>query len=184
MSRETVVSRIIAPMLLAAIVAPAGAAVSPDGKAAFTVEHEFVVAGSSQEVWDALIHPRRWWHDDHTWSGSAANLSLEARAGGCFCETWNGGSNEHMRVIHARPGMLLRLRGALGPLQSLPANGVMSWEIREAADGGTALKLSYRVAGAPAESWAAPVDGVLGQQVSRLERLLKTGSPSAPEGED
>ncbi len=57
--------------------------------------------------------------------GSAANLSLEARAGGCWCERLaDGGSVEHLRVLLVSPGRMLRMRGALGPFQGLAVDGV------------------------------------------------------------
>ena len=75
-------------------------------------------AASSDKVYAALLLPSRWWNSAHTFSQSASNLTLDARAGGCWCETLpNGGSVEHMRVVYVSPGKTLRLRGALGPFQ-------------------------------------------------------------------
>ena len=72
-------------ILLAALAAtPARAevmAASPNG---FTVQESFQTKASPQAVWALLVTPARWWDSQHTWSGSAANLTLEARAGGCW----------------------------------------------------------------------------------------------------
>ena len=58
-----------------------------------------------------------WWDPEHTYSGSAANLSLDAEPGGCFCERLpNGGGVEHMRVTYVAPGKRIVLTGSLGPL--------------------------------------------------------------------
>ena len=47
----------------------------------------------------------------------AANLSLDAAPGGCFCERLpNGGGVEHMRVTYVEPGKRIVLTGSLGPL--------------------------------------------------------------------
>jgi uncharacterized protein YndB with AHSA1/START domain len=121
----------------------------------------------------------RWWSPAHTWSGDAANLRLEPRAGGCWCETWGeGNSVQHARVLSAMPGRLLLLQGNLGPLQDLPVTGVLKLETR-AEDGQVRLIMSYRVAG-PAElgldKWAPVVDGVIGEQFRRL-RSLVGGTP-------
>lgn len=141
---------------------------APEG---FEVHWSAHIAAAPETVYAALIQPGGWWSSDHTFSGEAANLSLDPRAGGCFCETLpNGGSVTHMTVVNAAPGALLRLRGALGPLQSLAVSGAMTWTLTPKADG-TDLSLDYAVSGwAPGglAGWAAPVDGVLGEQVSRL----------------
>lgn len=138
----------------------------------FTIEHVVHRTGDGPAAtWARLIEPARWWHPDHTWSGDAATLSLEATAGGCFCEALaNGGSNEHLRVVHAAPDRLLRLDGRLGPLQSLAVTGVMTFELAP-VDDGTRITLRYAVAGTPGSGlgeWADPVDFVLGQQAERL----------------
>ena len=50
----------------------------------------------------------------------AKNLSIDARPGGCFCEKLpNGGGVEHARVVYVAPREVLRLSGALGPLQGV-----------------------------------------------------------------
>ena len=138
----------------------------------FEIEHVRTLDAEPDRTWDRLVRPADWWHSDHTWSGDAGNLSLDPRAGGCFCEALpGGGSNEHLRVVHAAPGRLLRLDGRLGPLQPLPLTGVMSWSLAGNDAGGTTLTLRYVVAGPPGsglENWAPAVDSVLAQQIDRL----------------
>ena len=83
-----------------------------------------------RSVYRELGQGRRWWDPAHTWSGSARNLKLEPKAGGCFCEKLaDGGSVQHGRVIFAQPGKLLRLEGALGPLQDMAVTGVLSFNL-------------------------------------------------------
>ncbi len=121
-----------------------------------------------------------WWHPEHTWSGAASNLSLNARAGGCFCERLpNGGSVEHARVVFVKPPEVLRLQGALGPLQDMGVLGVLTFKVAPAAEGST-VTLTYTVNGnlpADPKGLAAAVDQVLTQQLDRLTRYLDTGSP-------
>src|ERR1700681_1128530 len=96
----------------------------------FEIRETAHTAAASDKVYAALLLPAHWWSSDHTFSGSAANLVLDARAGGCWCETLpDGGSVEHLRVVYVSPGKTLRLRGALGPLQSLAVAGVMTWSV-------------------------------------------------------
>ncbi len=58
----------------------------------------------------------RWWDPAHTFSGQAANLTIDPRAGGCFCETLTTGSVQHMIVSHIDAPRMLVLQGGLGPL--------------------------------------------------------------------
>jgi uncharacterized protein YndB with AHSA1/START domain len=57
-----------------------------------------------------------WWDPAHTFSHNSRNLSLDAKPGGCFCERLpDGGGVQHMSVVYASPGKLLRLTGSIGP---------------------------------------------------------------------
>jgi uncharacterized protein YndB with AHSA1/START domain len=146
----------------------------------FTVSHTLAVEADAERAWQAVTQPQRWWSSKHTWSGDAANLSLDAQAGGCWCERRaSGASVMHGRVLMAQPGALLRLQAWLGPLQELPAAGVLTLAVAR-RDGLTQLRVSYRVAGgadAGLDRLAAPVDAVIGEQVRRLKRLIETGQP-------
>ena len=163
-----------------AVTSPALAAVEASGPAGFTVVETAHVAAAPDKVFAALLTPARWWSSEHTYSHDAANLSLEPRAGGCWCERLpGGGSAEHLRVVYIAPGQMLRLRGPLGPLQSMPDDGILTWTLAPAPDGAE-VKLSYVVWGDPAAglpALAGPVDNVLGQQVARLKALIETGKP-------
>jgi uncharacterized protein YndB with AHSA1/START domain len=146
--------------------------------AGFTVKVVVDVAAPSERAYQALTERiGSWWDKDHTWSGNAANLSIDAKAGGCFCERLANGGVTHMTVIYAEPGKLLRLSGGLGPLQDLAVTGVMAWAFTEAA-GKTTIQVTYKVGGyapgAGVGALAAPVDGVLTAQVRRLAQFVST----------
>jgi hypothetical protein len=84
-----------------------------------------------------------------------------------------------MEVVYVAPGKTLRLSGALGPLQAIAASGSMMIEL-SAVEGGTKLEVTYAVAGylpAGMNTWAAPVDGVLEEQFTRLKNYVETGDP-------
>jgi hypothetical protein len=69
------------------------------------------------------------------------------RSSGCFCERLkDGGSVQHLQVVYAAPGEGLRLRGALGPLQTEGVDGTLSWTLKP-VEGGTSLTQSYVVGG-------------------------------------
>ncbi|MDF2386740.1 SRPBCC family protein [Nostoc ellipsosporum NOK] len=159
-------------VLALAAAMPAAAEVTASTETSFTVVEKAAIAAPPAKVWAALVTPSAWWSGEHSWSGSAANLSLDPRPGGCWCEKLpDGGGVEHMRVIFVRPGKMLRLSGGLGPLQSFPASAVMTVTLDPAPDGkSTGVTVEYAVAGAPGLGRiAAPVDGVLAAQVAGLK---------------
>jgi uncharacterized protein YndB with AHSA1/START domain len=133
------------------------------------------------KVYGALGTVGKWWSNDHTYSGSAANLTLRTEAGGCFCEAWSSGTVEHGRVVAALPQKLLRIEAALGPLQELAVSGALTFTL--AAEGtGTKLTVTYRVNGSPAtalDGIAGIVDQVIGEQVVRFGRFVDTGKADA-----
>lgn len=168
---------------LAATLVTAGAAqaevkaVTPQG---FEVVETATVKAAPDKVYAAIVRVQDWWNSAHTFSGSAANLSIEPKVGGCFCEKLPGGGVEHLRVVFVKPNATLRLRGALGPLQGEGVDGAMTWSLAPDGAGGTKLSLSYIVGGyfrKGADSWAAPVDQVLNEQFARLVRYSETGKP-------
>lgn len=161
----------------------AGAAVADVASNGFTIKVEQEIAAPPDKVYAALIDPARWWSSDHTFSGSAANLSLDPRAGGCFCEKLpGGGSVLHLTVLQVMPGKLLRLVGMLGPFQSIAGNGALTWTLKAAA-AGTHLEMTYQIAGSTNMSmngkgydfWSKGADGMLSAQVVRLARVSETG---------
>jgi len=155
---------------------------APDG---FTVSERAHIAAPGDKVFAALIAPQHWWSGNHTFSGNAANLTFDAKAGGCWCETMpDGGSVEHMTVAFISPGKTLRLRGATGPLQAMAATVVMTWSLKPSADG-TDVTLVSATGGyvkGGLQNLAPVVDRVFGEQLARLKSYVETGSvPSLQE---
>jgi hypothetical protein len=158
---------------------PAAAAIKDTAHDAFTVEEDVEVGASPARAYDLFVSIGRWWDSGHTFSGDAHHLTIDATAGGCFCETLKDGNVEHMRVIFASRGEMLRLKGGLGPLQGT-ADGVMSVAFAPAPGGGTKISLTYRVWGyepAGLENLANPVDGVLGEQLMRYRDFVAATPP-------
>lgn len=179
-----------AVMLLGLLAAsPAAAEVTASSDQGFVIVHSVEVSADAATTWRELVRPAGWWQSAHTWSGNAANMTLVPRAGGCFCETLPQskdmiapGSAEHMRVIRAAPGRMLRMSGALGPMQGEAARGTMTITLAPTADG-TTIKFEYVVGGymrmQPAQL-APAVDGVLAAQLNGLAARLG-GARTAPE---
>jgi uncharacterized protein YndB with AHSA1/START domain len=154
--------------------------VTPNG---FLVKFEVSVNAPAAKVYDALIGQiGSWWDWEHTYSGDAKNLSIDARPGGCFCEKLpNGGGIEHARVIYVAPREILRLSGALGPLQTSGVAGTLTWKLTSGTDN-TRLELSYSVGGfidGGFEKIAPAVESVLRVQLDRLKQFAETGKPTA-----
>ncbi|GFM30141.1 SRPBCC domain-containing protein [Novosphingobium sp. PY1] len=162
---------------------PAWAKVAEVSERGFVVRHLVEVSTSPAKTWDMILDPAKWWESSHTWSGDAANLSIDAKAGGCFCEVLRNpkspnaaprGSVEHMRVVYIESDRALRMVGALGPLQADAANGTLTIEIKPAKDG-TQILLEYVVGGflrTPMDKLAPAVDGMLGAQLASLAGKL------------
>lgn len=138
------------------------------------------VKAQPADVWRSLTQLPRWWSNDHTYSGQASNMSLDAQAGGCWCERWgDGNSVAHGQVVLVQPGRTLRLYANVGPLQELPVNGVLTFTIAM-QEAKTILRMTYRVSGGPdagMEKLAPLVDQVMGQQFRRLKALAEGGKP-------
>ncbi len=163
---------------LACAACAAHAETSGVSSSGFTVTHAVVVAAEPEQVWQAFTQLPRWWKSTHSWSGQSSNMSLDAQAGGCWCERWGvGASAVHGRVLLALPGSALRLQAWLGPLQEMPIAGVLTFGTAK-RDGETRLRVVYRVAGgaeAGLDKLATPVDEVIGEQVKRLKLFIETG---------
>ncbi len=156
--------------------ARAAADVVDSSASGFTLQTSVQVAAPADRVFRALIDVGSWWSKDHTYSGDARNMSIVAQPGGCFCEKLaNGGGVEHGRVVNVRPGTLLRIDTALGPLQELGVSGSLTWQIAAAGQGAT-VTMTYVVGGYASgglDKLAAPVDQVLSQQVTLLKAHIE-----------
>jgi uncharacterized protein YndB with AHSA1/START domain len=137
-----------------AVAGPASAEVKSATPTGFEVVTMTTISAPADRVYAALGEVGRWWSPSHTFSRDAGNLSMELRAGGCFCERLkDGGSVQHLQVVYAAPGEGLRLRGALGPLQTEGVDGTLSWTLKP-VEGGTSLTQSYVVGGYIRAGWS------------------------------
>jgi uncharacterized protein YndB with AHSA1/START domain len=169
-------------LAIAVLVAvPALAEVKSSSDAGFEVARSITVSATPAEVYAALGRVGQWWSSAHSYSGDARNLTMPLRVGACFCEAVpkGGGMVEHGRVIYLQPGQTLRLSAALGPLQAEGAVGTLTWSLK-AVPGGTEIAQSYVVGGyvrGGAGRFAAAVDGVMNEQLSRLQSHIEAPKP-------
>ena len=156
--------------------APAAAEVVDRSASGFTLRSTTQIAAAPDIVFRALVDVGSWWNKAHTYTGDAANMSIVAQPGGCFCEELpNGVGVEHGRVVNVVPNRLLRLATALGPLQELGVTGSMTWQIASSGQGST-VTMTYAVGGYMAgglDQLADPVDKVLAQQIALLKAYVE-----------
>ena len=182
MTRSTQVFGIATVMIAASVVTPRADVVDV-GATGFTVTIVRHVAAPPANVFATAVAVGTWWGSDHTFSGVAANLKIDPRPGGCWCEQLlNGGGVRHMEVVYLAPGKTLVMHGGIGPLQSMAIAGSMVFQFA-AAEGGTRLTVSYAVVGYRAEglnTLAPIVDKVLTGQITRLKNYAEHGAPTKP----
>ncbi len=165
---------------------PAQAAVKDSSSGGFTIENAQDVPATVQDTWDALVDDvGQWWPADHTWWGDASNLSIKARAGGCFCEHDGARQARHMTVAFVDPGRTLRMVGGLGPLQGMGLDGALEFRLVANETGGTRITMWYRAGGYSPDDlskFAPVVDQVMAGQLAGLAKLLR--DRAAPVKED
>jgi uncharacterized protein YndB with AHSA1/START domain len=175
MTRSTQVFGIAAAMIVATAVTPRADVVDA-GATGFTVKIMRHVVAPPTKVFATAVAVGTWWSADHTFSGVAANLKIDPRPGGCWCEQLlNGGGVRHMDVVYVDPGKLLRFSGGIGPLQAMAVTGALTWEFKDAGDG-TDITWTYAVTGYKPggfESLATVVDGVLTSQLVNLKTVAE-----------
>ena len=173
--RSNILCGIVATMIAIAGVTPR-AEVVDSGAAGFTLKIVQHVAAPPAKVFATAIAVGTWWGADHSYSGVAANITIDPRAGGCWCEKLlNGGSVKHMEVVFVDPGKLLRFTGGLGPMQAMATTGSFTWEFKAAGDG-TDLTWTYAVTGYQPggfQQLAPVVDSVLASQLTNLKTVAE-----------
>jgi hypothetical protein len=148
---------------LAAFASPVHAEVKSTSDAGFNIVHIAEVSATPDTVWKRLLAPKDWWNKAHSWSGSSDGFYIDAQANGCFCELFQE---------KGKDGKVLRMQGALGPLQSEAVIGTLTVAMEPVKDGkATKLSFSYVVGGYmryKVAEIAPAVDKVLGEQFKNL----------------
>lgn len=150
----------------------------------FTIKIATVIRDAGPEdVYNKLVHNvGDWWSSEHTLSHDAHNLSIDDKPMGCFCEKLPGGGGaRYAEVTMVMPNKMLVMSGILGPLLRMGATGTMTIMILPLHHE-TRVELTYAVGGYLPDglnTWAAPVDQALTEQMTRLKRYVETGSPEA-----
>jgi hypothetical protein len=165
-------------MLIASIIATeANGEVLDAAPGGFTISYQTEISAARIDVYNAAVNNvGDWWSDDHTYTGNAGNMYIEAKTQGCFCEKLGvDGGVVHLVVTFVNPGEMLRLTGGLGPLGLMGVNGNMTWEFTDSEEG-TIVTLNYALGGymdGGLDSIAEAVDGVLVGQMTSLKAFVE-----------
>jgi uncharacterized protein YndB with AHSA1/START domain len=174
-------------LVSASLPAQLAATVADQNANGFTIRISTIVRATPPElVYDRLVHNvGDWWSSDHTVSQDSHNLSIDDKPMGCFCEKLPGGGGvRHAEVIMVMPNKLLVMSGALGPLQKFGDTGTLTM-VLEPVHKDTRIEVVYAVGGYlpnGINTWAAPVDQVLTEQITRLKNYVETGNPLGTAG--
>jgi uncharacterized protein YndB with AHSA1/START domain len=167
------------PLLLADL---ARAEIKDSAPNGFTLENSRVVPVEPSVAFKALVEDvDRWWPKSHTWWGKESTLSIEPRAGACFCEKAGAQQAQHMTVAFVDPGKTLRLVGGLGPLQGMGLHGALEFRFAPIDGGGTTITMSYRAGGYTPDDlskFAPVVDRVQALQLGGLADMLGGEPPN------
>ncbi|WP_169542424.1 SRPBCC family protein [Sphingomonas baiyangensis] len=164
--------------------APAAAEVTSAALSSFVIDAAITVDAPPARVWDSFRAPASWWDAEHSYSGDAANLYMDAQATGCFCERIpdGKGSIEHAHIVYVAPGRMVRMTGGLGPLQAEAVAATLTFRFDAEGEGATKVTMRYVVGGhmqAGGETMAPLVDNVLLHQLARLKAAAERAAPGS-----
>jgi hypothetical protein len=180
MTHKSPLKALAASIVVYLIVTNANGEVLDAAPGGFTISHKTEISAGRIDVYNAAVNNiGDWWSDDHTLSGNAGNMYIEATTHGCFCEKLGeAGGVVHLTVTFVNPGVILRLSGGLGPLGLMGVYGNMTWEFED-GENGTIVTLNYAVGGYLAgglDSIAEAVNGVLVEQMTSLKTFVEDGN--------
>ena len=157
-------------LVLPALSAAARAEVMSASPQGFSLRIETPSRSTPAQSWEAFVAIERWWDPAHSYTGKAANLSLDPVPGGAFLERLeHGGFVKHLELVYLEPGREIRFLGGLGPLQPMGVYGAMTVRF-EPETGGSRTIMLYNVTGYSAdglEALAPIVDRVQTGQMRR-----------------
>jgi len=145
---------------------PVAAEIVSRSEDAFTLKFQGPTRLGPAGVPDAFSEVELWWDPAHSYSGDAANLSLDLAPGGCWCEAMPDGTRfDHGRVVSDVYGEI-RLHAPFGPLRSMAtrADLIVTYPL---LGGVVTPTWTFIVEGPGVGALAEPVDGVMGGGFAR-----------------
>ena len=174
------------PLIMAAAFAalcatPAAAEVVARTADGFTLRYAVGAEIAPGDIAPALQDLPEWWDSAHTYSGSAANLSLDLTPGGCWCEKLADGTDfDHGRTVSAEPDRFV-FNAPFGPLRgkTTKAELTVTWP---GADRGWTPTWTMVVEGPGIGAMADGVDAVMAAGYQRWLHYLEYGEAPAASG--
>ena len=159
---------------LALSAAPAAAEVVARTADSFTLRYAVGAEIAPDDIPGALTDLPKWWDSAHTYSGSAANLSLDLTPGGCWCERLADGTDfDHGRTVSATPDGFV-FNAPFGPMRgkTTKAELTVTWP---AANRGWTPTWTMVVEGPGIGAMADAIDAVMGAGYQRWLSWLERG---------
>jgi hypothetical protein len=155
----------------------ASAASTADAEVVARSENGFTLRFSSTAAIDPANIPRSmtelplWWDGAHSYTGEAANLSLDLTPGGCWCEKMPDGTDfDHGRTVSVAADRML-FAAPFGPLRGKTTRSDLEMTWAE-VNGGRELVWVMTVEGAGVGAMADAVDFVMGAGFQRWIKHL------------
>lgn len=147
----------------------------------FVVTNKVSVPVNAEQAYSIFISDvDKWWPKDHSWWGQEGTFSIDAQAGGCFCEIAGSRSAEHMHIVFVDPQKTLTMTGALGPPQGLGLTGALTFQFT-AKDNHTTVSMTNSVHGifdGDFEQLANIVDQVQSMQINGFKQRVLNQNPT------
>ena len=167
---------LIAAAVLALSAAPAAAEVVARTADSFTLRYELGAEIDPGDIPGVMTEVGQWWDSAHTYSGDAANITVDLTPGGCWCEKLADGTQfEHARVVSVGPESLV-FDAPFGPLKGKATRSVLTITWPPANMGWTPT-WTMTVEGPGVGAMADGVDFVMHAGYLRWLRYLEYGEP-------
>ena len=165
---------VIAATALLFVATPASAEVIARTADSFTLRFERRTEGLPAVIATLMGRPELWWDGAHSYSGDAANLTVDMQVGGCWCETLPDGSDFHHGTVLAIAEDRLVFDAPFGPMhgKTTRADLVIAWPEN---DSGRAVVWTLTIEGSGLGAFADPVDGVMGAAFARFNATVDSG---------
>jgi hypothetical protein len=167
---------VVAALALSAL--PAAAEVVSRTADSFTLRYAVGAEIAREDIPGALEDLPKWWDSAHTYSGSAANLSLDLLPGGCWCEKLADGTDfAHGRTVSIAADRFV-FDAPFGPLRGKTTKAELSvtWPV---ANRGVTPTWTMVVEGPGIGAMADGVDAVMGAGYLRWLHYLEYGETPA-----
>lgn len=162
---------LFAVVALTLFAAPAAAEVVSRTPDSFTLRYAAGAGVAPRDIPASLEALPQWWDGAHSYTGSAANLSLDLSEGGCWCEKLADGTDfDHGRTVSVAADRIV-FHAPFGPMRgkATRAELVVTWP-------GGIPTWTMTVEGPGIGSLADPVDGVMGAGYQRWRTWHERGA--------